>query len=205
SADQRLPEVIDNVASHLFDTLYEADDRKVYAAWGADTSPEDKEKVVNWLPRPIIPGEMLSLSRILRQHMGRTPSPHKSMLLDRLEENASSYIFSDGTIPFTLGGADELFAIAGNPVPLWREVIGRLGESIKSPTRVPLPCVHRTFGSATWKHNESMWSIETHGVRQFSGLKANPSAIAVGPNERIPGADYERLDQSDAIESIDFR
>ncbi|WP_269523083.1 hypothetical protein [Coraliomargarita parva] len=201
--DARISQVIDNVRAHLFDAAYEEDDGLLYLAWGAQTDPVDKSHIIGWDRYPHVLTDLPYLLWHMKAHLARFPDQEKQEIVNRLERTLAAYVYADGTQALNLRGGDAVFQIAGTFVaPLWLYLIRRLGSEIQSPQPVRVPTVHRKCGNLVWKSNERLWSLEMDGKRCFAGLKANESALAIGPEEGIYGADFATLEEPDFVEHI---
>ncbi|WP_269523098.1 hypothetical protein [Coraliomargarita parva] len=203
TGDARIPGIVRRSKEALFDSIYEGPDSRLYFAWGAETDPNEKTKILNWIRQPYLVSEMLPLSQLLQKHLDLYPDAKKQTLLHRLEQTIPAYIYADGSIPSALNNEDPLFMLTGNYLGVWTYTINRMGAKMKSPPEQPIPCVHRSSGSMTWKTNQQMWSLELDGVRRFAGLKMNPMGVAIGPDEQLDGADFEALDRPDCIEEVE--
>jgi hypothetical protein len=207
TGDGRLPCVIDNVAAHLFDALFDGPDGFTHLSWGAQTDPADKTRVIGWTRFPITFSSYPQFVRILKNHARRSRSAAHETACRRLEETLAAWVFADGTIPVALG-ADPLFAVAGCTGTLWPFLIDRLGPAADlrmdeaAAAVATLPRVHRSCGKITWKTNARAWIIERDGRRAFAGLKQNPSALAIGPDEFLSGSDLSCLSTPDVHETL---
>lgn len=206
TGDDRLWEVTDNIGCHLFDALFTGNDGQLHLSWGAQTSPDDRTSVPAWIKAPITLGAYPTLIRLMRRYLARHPDRMRAAQVAELERTVACYVFADGTLPGALGAKDPLFSIVTSPasgsIGLWLFLLERLGDKVRSPAHAPSGCIHRTNGVLTWKSNDRMWAIEQAGQRMFAGLKLNPGAIAIGPQETIAGADFQELERCDIRETI---
>lgn len=206
TGDARIPKVVDNVRAHLFDAVYEEKDGLLYLAWGVKTDPVDKSRISGWDRYPHVLTDMPYLLWHMKAHLHRFPDESNQGIVNRLERTLAAYVYSDGTQALNLRSGDAVFQIAGTLVAhLWLYLIRRLGGEVKSPQPVRVPTVHRKCENLVWKSNQRLWSLEMDGKRCFAGLKANESAVAIGPEELIYGADFATLEEPDFIEYIDVR
>ncbi|MBC2604424.1 hypothetical protein [Puniceicoccus vermicola] len=202
TGDERLPAVLDNVCNHLFDAVFTDSEGWTYFGWGAETDPDDKSYVKSWTRNPQVMTETPKLLLCLKDHLRRNPNPDQQKTFDKIEQTMAAYVFSDGSIPLTLNGDDDLFKVTSTPLQIWSYAIQYLGKKLKSPKRTQIPCIHRSTGRVSWRCNQDLWTIEVDGVRQFGGLKSNPSAVVIGPEETLAGADFDRLAEPSVIEKI---
>lgn len=203
TGDARLPSVIDNTCRHLFDAVHEEADGLLYLAWGAQTYSEDKGRVAGWDLYPHVMTDLAPLLENMAAYLQRHPDGEKEAVFRRLEKTLAAHVYSDGTQPLNLRGEDPLFRIACTfSTPLWYYAILRLGDRLQNPSPVVLPTVHRRCRNIVWKTNQTMWSIEVDGRREFAGLKANESGISIGPDEVVYGADFSLLDEPDVVEHV---
>ncbi len=206
TGDDRLFEVTDNIGSHLFEAPFTWKDGLLHLSWGAQTLPDDKSSVPAWIRTPITLTAYPALISHLHRFLSRHPDRTRAAQVSELEGTLASYVFADGTIPGALGAKEPLFSIVTSPVSslgLWLFLVERLGDKLRSPAYAPTGCIHRTNGNLVWKSNEHLWSIEKDGQRRFAGLKLNPGAVAIGPDETIAGADFKELEHCDVRESIE--
>jgi hypothetical protein len=190
--DERLPGVIDNVAVHLFDTLHTGADGLTHPAWGATLDETDPTRVKEWIKYPYIVSEYPLLLAIMDHYLQRHPDEALRQKYLEFEKTLAAYVYADGSLPSALG-RDPIFAVVGKTPVFWGYLIKRLGVGLQDPAPVTLPVLHRSVGSLTLKGNGRLWAIEKDGVRVFAGLKANPSGIAIGPDEPLVGGDLGEL------------
>jgi hypothetical protein len=199
--DPRIAPVIENVTRTLFAAAYVSSDGLTHLAYGADTFENDKRQIKEWIrePRNIAsyPGHLDAMAELLVHH----PNPKQQAIHDGLLRTVAAYTFADGQLPLAIGG-DPMFSIVSRSETQWSSLIQRLGNRLISPTPIQLPTIHRSCRGLTFQSDGRMWAIVRDGNRVFAGLKANPSAIAVGPHEQIPGADFASLENADIVEAL---
>ncbi|MCC3371858.1 hypothetical protein [Cohnella sp. REN36] len=204
--DEQVCDIADNMTRHLFDALFYGEDGLLHLSWGAVTDPEDKSYVKEWIRTPITigaayPGLLTWMKDDLRRH----PDEERAEKVLQLERTMASYVYADGTLPSAIASDDPLLSIATTPaygVHFWLYLIERLGSRVRSPEAVPLPGIHRTAGDIVWKTSGKLWEIERSGKRAFAGYKRLPSGVMIGPDERLPGIDFDELDHCDIAEII---
>ena len=205
---EQLQEVIDNIAGHVFDAIFTWEDGQSHLSWGAETWPDDKTSVRRWLRTPITLNGYPETLKDMQRFLARHPDETGAAQVAQLERTLASYVFADGTIPGALGATDPIFSIVTSPVSgalaMWLFLIDRLGEELRSPAHAPTGCIHRVKDGLKWKSNERMWAIEKDGHRLFAGLKLNPGAVVIGPDETIAGGDLAELDRCDVLETLEF-
>lgn len=203
TGDERLPAVADNVTRHLFDALHTGPDHLTHIAWGATTLPGERTRIAGWHEQPYSFAAYPELIRVMGDYLRRNPDPALEARLADLEHTLAAYVFSDGTIPYALGG-DPLFAIAGNSLTLWSFLIRRLGENARvNLDEMTVPCVERSLDHVIWRSDADRWSIERQGRRLFAGWKHNPGAVVAGSRSKIAGVDLTPLRQPDIRETLD--
>ena len=208
TGDERIREMVDNITAHLFDAIFTWRDGRSHLRWGAETWPEDKTLIKGWIRTPMNVGGYPGLLTHMHHYLERHPDGEKAAQVKELERTLASYVLADGTIVPALGTTDPLFSVAtsadGIALSMWLFLMQRLGDRLRNPAYAPTGCIHRTRNGLTWKSNEMMWAVEQDGQRRFAGLKLNPGAIAVGPDEALPGANLAELDDCDIAEVIEF-
>lgn len=126
---------------------------------------------------------------------------HRSIVCD-LEKTLAAYVFDDGTIPVALGG-DSLFSAIGHAQSLWTFLINRLGKNACLTADIPpLNSLQRTCGDVVFRENARHWSVSDRGLQKFAGVKCNPSAIAIGPEESLPGMNSDSLCEPGLLEIV---
>ena len=203
TGDKRLPDVIAHVIAGFDRAAYVAEDGLTHLAWGAETDPDDKSSVVGWIkePRTMIAYSAVlgSLRRFLKHHQ----RPQTAELVRALEMTLAAYCYADGTLPGSLGKDPLLSIVPGaDVIRWWRFLIDYLGENLRSPARRAAVRVQRSLGELKWSAGPRFWSISRGGERLFAGIKNNPGAIAVGPNETLPGMDLSELDNPEFVETV---
>jgi hypothetical protein len=201
TGDVRIPGVIANVCTHLFDALHTGTDGLTHIARGALTDLDDKSRIVGWEHHPYGMTAYPMLLRILRNHVRRHPDPKQELQCDQLEHTLAAYVYADGTIPTALGG-DPMFAIVGHTCHLWTFLLDRLPDADVSMDVVESPCVHRTCAESTWRENGEIWAIERGGARVYAGLKRNPHGIVAGPGGILCGGDLDDLARVEVEEVV---
>lgn len=207
TGDERLPRVIDNVAGHLFDALHTGADGLTHMAWGAQTDPSDKTRVLGWQRLPCTFSSYPLFVQLMREHLRRHPDEAREKGCRQLERTLAAYVFADGTIPVALG-ADPLFAVAGHVNTLWAFLVDRLGEAADvTMDAVDLPVVRRTCGDVAWQTDGRSWTIERGGRREFAGLKCNPFGILIGDETTPAGMalpSFEGAGLEEIVEGFPF-
>jgi len=203
TGDERLPHVMENVILAFEGATFQTPDELVHLAWGAETDPVDKTRICGWIREQIVMAAYPSHLVHLRRFLQRNDSAVIQSLTDGLEKTLAAYTYVDGTIPGSLGKAPLLSIVPGSDVlRFWVFLIHYLGKSVKSPTRKESVPVIRRAGSLEWATNQRLWRICDGGIRQFGGLKNNPGAISVGPEEALPGADFSTLQHAEYLEIL---
>ncbi len=204
TGDATILPVETNVVKHLQDAAYRGEDGLTYLAWGAQSDPEDRAKFTGWIRSPCVVGALPGLIRAMRHHQQAVPSPDTAALIHELERTMAAWTYSDGTLPGALNSEDPIMSIVPSSeiFRIWLNLIERLGDGLSDPTLTPPPTVSRTFGSVTYRSGPKLWTIERDGIRRFAGLKSNPSAIVIGPDEELPGAVWAELENCDFVECI---
>lgn len=203
--DGRLPDVIDNVISHLFDAAYVAPDGMTHLAWGAVTDPHDKSRVVDWIKTPVVFSGYPVLIKNMQQYLERHPNAKKQEILDAVTEAFCGYIFSDGTIPPALWPKNPVLSI----VSILRHdayiscIIEYLGDSLQDSKPVDEICIHRKLGNFTWKQRGKLWEIDQDDVRVYGGYTPYPAGITQGPDAPALCGNYDDLQDCDILEIID--
>jgi hypothetical protein len=200
--DPRIQPVIDNVTRSLFAAAYTAGDGLVHLSYGAETFEDDKRQIKDWIREPrnvaSYPGQIHAMTHLLAHE----PNEKNRAICRGLERTVAAYTFSDGNLPLAVGG-EPLFAVASRADTFWWALIERLGDRLQSPAELSLPTILRTRGDIEFKSNAHAWAIFKNEKRMFAGLKCNPSAIAIGPDEQIAGADFALLEDCDIQETLD--
>lgn len=203
TADERIPPVIENIILNFEGAVFQTPDGLIHLAWGADTDPVDKTRILGWRREQIVmaayPAHLVHLRRFLKHH----DSPVIQALTGGLEKTLAAYTYADGTIPGSLGKNSLLSIVPGSDVlRYWLFLIHYLGTSLKSPTRREAVRIIRKTGTLEWATNHRLWQISEDGIRQFGGLKNNPGALSVGPEEVLPGADFSTLQHAEYLEIL---
>ena len=203
--DERLYEAYHNVASHLFDAAFVADDGLTYLHRGAITDPADKTKILGWEDGTVAFGEYVKLIQHMRKHLAVYPDAQKADILERLEETVAGYVFVDGMLPQGLLGKNPLFAIVSYPDIGWYPelIMDILGDRLRDPAPVKLPRLHRTHKNLTWKQDGRLWAIEEDGVRKYGGYARYDAGVVKGPDAPPVMGKFESLEEPDYLEIID--
>lgn len=202
--EQRLMDVYDNVAAHLFDAAFTGEDGLTYLARGAITDPKDKSKVYGWEYGAIAFSGYPALMMHMQAYLTRHPDGKKQQILAQLEDTVAAYLFADGSLPLGIFNPNPLFSVAGNPDSgSWITfVLNRLGDRVADPAPVKLPAIHRIHKNLAWKQNGRYWSIEEEGVRKYAGFSRYPAGIVAGEGEPVAGS-FDLLNQTEITEIID--
>jgi hypothetical protein len=199
--DARIQPVIDNVTRNLFSASYVSGDGLMHLAYGAETFEDDKRKIKRWVrdPRNVAsyPGHLHAMAELLHCE----PNAEHQRIYDELERTVAAYTFTDGNLPLAIGG-DPLFAVVSRAETRWLALMDRLGNQLRSPAATKLPVIHRSCGSMVFQSDPRTWAIVNNGKRLFMGLKSNPSAIAIGAEEELAGADATLLSNCEVSENI---
>jgi len=206
--DEQICDIADNITRHLFDALFYGEDGLLHLSWGAVTDPEDKSHVKEWIRTPITLGAAYpGLLTCMKDYLRRHPDEKRAEQVLQLERTIASYVYADGTLPSAIAADDPLLSIATTPaygVNFWLYLIERLGSRVRSPEAVPLPGIRRTAGDVVWKTSGKLWEIERSGKRAFAGYKRLPSGVLIGPDERLPGIDFDELERCDIAEIVSY-
>lgn len=207
TGDPRLPGIIDNVTSHLFDALFTGPDGLTYLARGAITSPDDKSRVLGWENGAIAFSGYPELITLMEGWLGRHPCPERKAQLESLKDTLAAYIFSDGTIPPGIFSPSPLFTLASSPATgAWLLfILDFLGDAVQDPRPVRVPSIHRQLDRMTWKTGNRLWSIEEDGVRRYGGYTRFPGGLTIGPDEKPIWGDYASLENCDVLEILDIK
>ena len=203
--DERLYEAYHNVATHLFDAAFVADDGLTYLHRGAITDPVDKTKILGWEDGTVAFSEYVKLIQHMRKHLAVYPDAQKADILARLEETVAGYVFVDGMLPQGLLGQNPLFAIVSYPCIGWYPelIMDILGDNLRDITPVTLPAIHRTHKNLTWKQKGRLWAIEEDGVRKYGGYTRYAAGIVQGAQGAPVLGSFDALEQPEYIEIID--
>ncbi len=202
TGDPRLPEIVDNVARHLFDALHIGPDGLTHLSWGAETEPGNRAEIKGWRASPYSFKAYPALIEIMHAYLQRHPNPQLQAGYDNLEKTLAAYVYADATIPVSLG-TEPVFALAGYVNTLWTYLVNRLGPQAQlSATPGPVPSVHRSCGDFVWKSNAHAWQLSRDNNTLYAGIKCNPGAIAIGPEEPVSGYDFTQLLQVDSHEVV---
>ena len=202
--DSRIPDIIDNVVSHIFDAAYIAPDGMTHLAWGAVTDPNDKSRVLDWKKTPVTFSGYPALIRNMQQYLNRHPNEKKQNILDALIETFCGYVFADGTLPTSLWSENPILSItyAGRESYL-SALIEYLGDSLQDSKPVEEVCIHRQLGSYFWKQRGKLWEIDKDDTRIYGGYTSYPAGITIGPDEKPVCGSYDSLKDCDVLEIID--
>lgn len=204
--DSRVAQAMDNIALHLFDTLYEGDDGLLHMSWGAQTDPLDKTRVLDWIRTPVTMSGYPGLIEQLERYVRRRPDERKAQQVAQLKKTLASYVFADGTFPGALRTEDPIFQLVSSPnsgvLHFWLSLIDELGEGLRPPVIRPLPCIHRKAGGLVWKTNQRLWSIERGGERLYAGWKINPHGVVHGA-ETFDDISLDELQSCDIVEIVE--
>lgn len=204
TGDSRIPAVIGNVSAHLFDAFFVDRAGDGHMAWGADTDPQDKSRVAGWNTFPIVLPAYPEQVEHMRRYLSAHPDAEMSRKADMLERTLASRVFSDGTLPTALGGADPLFEIVpGSGFDFWAFLVDRLGAGVRSPLGARVVSVSRSRGGLVYRSNDLLWSIERDGQRLFAGLRTEPGGIVAG-DEKLQSIDFGMLEKADVVERVDM-
>ena len=205
TGDQRLYDAYHNVASHLFDAAFVANDGLTYLARGAITDPVDKSKVLGWEYDAIAFDHYPILIRHMQKHLNVYPDEEKQQILDCLLETVAAYVLVDGSLPMGLLHKNPLFEIVSTPGIGWYEevIMDHIGDALKDPEPVALPALHRHSGNMTWKQKGRLWSIEENGERKYGGYTRYVAGIVKGENAQPVLGRFDALESPDYIEFID--
>ncbi|MBQ7728558.1 MAG: hypothetical protein IJT60_08295 [Clostridia bacterium] len=204
TGDERIPGVIDNVASHLFDAAFVHEDGFTYLARGAITDPEDKSYVKGWEYHSIAFQGYPTLIAFMEDHLRKSPDPKKAEILESLKETVAGYIFADGNIPCSVFNPNGLFQVVVTlPNGGWLEMVQNiLGDRIKNCHPVAAPCIHRTCGEFTYKQNGPMWALEKGGDRLYGGYSRFAGNMVHGPDEKPIWSDFSALEPCQVKETM---
>lgn len=203
--DSRIPDVIDNVVSHLFDAAYIAPDGMTHLAWGAVTDPQDKSKVLDWKKTPVTFGGYSELIQNMQHYLSKHPNEEKQNILDALTETFCGYIFADGTFPTTLWPENPILSLAFTVHDSYLlPLIEYLGDSIRDSKPVDEICIHRKLGNFSWKQRGKLWEIDKDDVRVYGGYTPYVAGITHGPEEPAFCGSYDDLNDCDVLEIIDY-
>lgn len=205
TGDERVMEVFDNVADHIFDAAYVAPDGLTYLARGAKTDPVDKSRVLAWERGAISFNGIPPLVLCLEDYLKRHPSKERAEIVERLRDTIAAYILEDGGIPQGIFNENPLYSVASYPDPegFYDMVLCVLGDNWEDPRPVRVPAIHRKAGDLTWKQNGRLWALEKDGVRQYGGFTRYAGGLTVGPEERPVLGSYDSLESCDVLEIFD--
>ena len=205
TGEERLMEVFDNVADHIFDAVYVGEDGLTYLARGAKTDPLDKSRVLAWERGPISFNGYPPLILCLQDYLTRHPDGARSRTVEALRDTVAAYIFADGSIPQGLFHSDPLYAVATYPDPegYYELVLQVLGDDWQDPRPVTPPALCRRAGNVTWKQNGPLWGIEKDGKRVYGGFSRFAGGVTLGPEEKPVWGDYEALEEYDLLEILE--
>lgn len=201
--EPRIAAAIDNVTAHIFDAVHTGVDGFTHLAWGANTDPADKTTVLGWINTPNQISHYPAMLRILRRHLDRHPSPTLEIKYQSLLQTVAAYTLADGALPVALGTTDPIFTVVPRADFLWSYLIDHLGEALAVHPDVTLPCVERRYRDVTWRADNRQWELVRNGRREYAGLKSHSYAIAIGPDETIAGADFNRLREPNVYEQLE--
>ncbi|MCL2088780.1 MAG: hypothetical protein FWH14_04795 [Oscillospiraceae bacterium] len=200
--DERIPQVLDNCAAHVFDAIYTGDDGHTYLAWGAKTDPDDKSYVVDWMKTPVVINEYPFVLKQMEDYLSRHPDPEKRAALDKVEETFYGCIFCDGVLPGAFWPKDPIITIAASPnCKFWLWMVEQLGDDIRDPEPVEELCRHRVLDNYVWKRKRHLWTIERDGERVYGGYTPIAMGVTLGDQSPALGS-YADLDNADVIEVI---
>lgn len=202
TAEDRLLQVHDNVAAHLFDAIHTAADGLAHFAAGALTDADDKTRVTGWLVPPIAVCLYPELFVAMEEYLRRHPDPSLQARYESVRNTYAAYVFADGSVPIALNPESELFHVVSSALLLWSYMIHDRGEMLQSPATVDSPCIHRYCGNTTWKTAGSLWAIEENGKRRFTGFRHSPGAVYPGEDVHFRGLDLTWLDQPQIVEKV---
>lgn len=205
TGDERLTEAYHNVASHLFDAAFTAENGLTYLARGAITDPVDKSRVYGWEYDSIAFHEYPRLIHHLKKHVEQFPSPEKERILGELKKTVAAYVLADGCLPMGLFNPNPLFSVVSGPdIGWWPELImDELGDDFRDPQPIQLPSIHRTYQNITWKQKGPLWSIEENGTRKYGGYTKYAAGVIKGPEAAPVRGSFATLDLADYHEIID--
>ena len=205
TGDERLPAVYDNVIAHLFDAVFVGENGLSYLARGAITDAKDKSRILGWEKGAIAFNGYPKLVQQMQDYLTRHPDEEKAAVVEQLRSTIAAYTFSDGNIPMALCSKNPLFPAVSNPdcEGLLLLVLEVLGDNLKDPQRVEMPCIHRSHQNVTWKQKGRLWTIEADGVRQYGGFTRYPAGITIGPEETPVCGDFATLENADIQEIVE--
>ncbi len=205
TGEERLMQVYDNVASHLFDAVFVAENGLTYLARGAKTDMHDKSKVYGWEYGSIAFNGYPELLTHMQTYLTRHPDAQKQEMLERLKQTLAAYIFADGSIPLGIFNPNPLFTVAGNSDsgPWILYVMDLLGDDLKDPQPVAPLAIQRQHKNFTWKQKGALWAIEEDGVRKYGGFSRFAAGIAVGPEQQPVFGSFDQLEQIDILEIVE--
>ena len=197
--DGRVPAIIKNIGEALFEAAFTAADGNTYLAYGMETDPDDKTMRGEWIQRPCYASPTLLAE--MQRHLHTYPDPQRQRTYDALEKTFCRYVYADGTIPNALGTEDPLFvAVSQNN---WLDLLlSRLDEKTikniapESPLRLERHCDNLVYQS-----NPAAWRILRDGKVQYTGVKLDSGAIAIGDEPFARATDLDFSDP-DVIEYV---
>ena len=205
TGEERLLDVFDNVADHLFDAVIVGEDGLTYLARGALTDPVDKTRVVGWERAPVTLGGYPNLGKCMKDYLKRHPDEKRMAIVESLQDTIAAYVFEDGHIPQALFNPVPMFSVVSCPdgEGFYDLLLDVLGDNLQDPRPVQLPAIHRQAGEFTFKQNGRLWALEKDGVRQYGGYTRFAGGLTIGPDEKPIWGDYADLEQCDVLEIID--
>lgn len=204
--DERIPPVIDNVCAHLLDGTYRGGDGMTHIARGAQTDPEDENRILGWDTSSVAfdayPGILLHLKEYLSRHPEATQMREKT---EELRRTLAAYVFADGSIPTGFNPKNHLFPIVTKPnlsdwIPF---LLSELGPNVREPKSVKLPPLHRTYLDMVWKQNGPLWAVEKDGVRLYGGYTRYVAGITHGPEEKPVCGSFDSLEEVSILEQVE--
>lgn len=205
TGDERLIKIHENVSLKLFDSIFIADDGLAHFSWGAQTFDENKSQIAGWDRYPLTIATYPELLFALEDFLHHSEDHQLLEQLDSVRDTLAAYLFSDGSMPTSLGGGNELFQIVSTRQDtLWHYMIHKLGDHIQSPQLVEQVCVHRRCGTTTWKTCGRLWAIEQDGQRIYTGCRSDPGGIEHGHQYLFRGLDMSILNKEDIDECVNF-
>jgi hypothetical protein len=201
TGDSRLPAIIENVSSHLFDAAFVAEDGRMHLSWGADV---ESGVLKGWVRGPVPIPSYPVLLPWMKSYLAAHPDVEKQRVCDGIEATLAGYVFADGTIPAAVKAPDAIFALVPNSelVHFWAYLIDRRGDSIKEVRRDRFVPVTRSAGDMVWQSTPDYWRLLRGGKPWYSGFKPDSDGVVEG-DAPLPHGDVFTFGEPGCRETIE--
>jgi hypothetical protein len=166
-------------------------------------------KVTGYDKYPIDMGDHFALMKPLDWYLEQHPDSEKQKIRDEIYQTAAAYVFANGTISRNLKPNKDILTLTPDLYRVPMFLLSQLKGKIQTFEIDDTPAIQRKYNDFIWYEKGPFYWVEKAEKRVFAGFKSENRAVVIGPDEKLPGVEFEKAKQYSEneeviIEVVDF-